>query len=549
MSTELDALLAQQDAERFAFMQLTEMDKARQQLRMRNAYTNNPWLFQTDCVFTLNQVASDHAIQPFPGYLEYLKFLTELWINEKLICCAKSRRMFCSWNFISLYLHDTIFRPGRFNAFVSKKEDDASDLIGRAEFIFKHIPEWRIPKALLPLLKNGKMSKQPPMMEFEELNSKLQGIPSGGDQLRQFTLSGILGDEAAFWDDAQAFYSASKPTLDGGGKMTLISSRSPGFFKKIVFDQLDSLDLNFRESSPVPSKQPLEGVEVWRNPRNQFISVDLHYTADPKKRGSAWRDAVKQSMPRKDFEQEYERSWSTFEGKPVYADYSKTTHLRKGKMQIAPGQPLIFGVDFGLTPAFIMTQLSGRRLLIHKEFIETDGSIEKLGTIVWNYLEQNFLSWLHGDDLIYLCVDPAGFQRAQTDARTCVDILRKLGFKNIRPGPVGWEVRRKGVEDYLTKTYGEGPGLEICEDECPILIEGFSGGYRYPEKALEVQPDMVRPIKNKYSHPHDALQYVCAGATSLRKQYGLNVAVPSYGFQSERRNDSIQKGDSKWRAN
>jgi hypothetical protein len=58
----------------------------------------------------------------------------------------------------------------------------------------------------------------------------------GADQLRQFTFSGILGDECAFWEEARKFYSASAPTIEGGGRMTLISSRSPGFFQRLCYD-------------------------------------------------------------------------------------------------------------------------------------------------------------------------------------------------------------------------------------------------------------------------------------------------------------------------
>lgn len=534
-----DSIAEQHERELFAFKALTAGEQVRQQLRMRAYYAHNPWEFLRDCVFTLDQVSQNDTIKPFPAYLEYVEFLAKLWIRERLLAIPKSRRMICSWTFISLYTHDTIFNPGRFNAFVSKKEDDSADLISRAEFIYKKIPAWRIPRALLPALKNGKMSKQPPVMEFEEIHSKLQGFPQGPDQMRQYTLSGMLFDEWAFWEEAQASYSAARPTLEGGGRLTGISSRSPGFFKKIVFDQLDAPDLTFKESPPTTAKRPLEGVEVWRNPKNRFVVVDLHYTADPKKRGEAWRTAVKESMPIRDFLMEYERSWNTFEGKPVYADYNRAIHLKPGRMLADSGQPLILGVDFGLTPAILLTQLAGRRLRVLKEFIETDGSIDKLGTLVWRYLEQNFLNWVSGDDMIYVYVDPAGFQRAQTDARTCVDILRKIGFRRILPGPVGWEQRRKAVEDYLTKTYGEGPGLEICEDGCPILTEGFGGGYHYPEKALEIEPANIRPLKNKYSHPHDALQYVAAGANQIRKQYGLNIPTPNYGFQTQHKEKDI----------
>jgi hypothetical protein len=470
-------------------------------------------------------------VKPFPSYLEYLEFLCDLWQHEKLLAIPKSRRMTCSWNFIALYTHDAMFNPGRFNGFVSKKEDDAGELVARAEFIYNKIPAWRIPRALLPKIKNGKMSKQPPLLEFEEINSKIQGFPQGADQLRQFTLSGILGDECAFWEQAQSFYSASKPTLDGGGRMTLISSRSPGFFKKIVFDQLDAQDLTFRETPPTPIKRPLEGVEVWKNPRNRFCVVDLHYTANPAKRGDGWKEAIRSSMPIRDFLMEYERSWQTFEGRPVYADFNRTLHVSTGTVRPEPGVPLLLGWDFGLTPACIIAQLVGRQLRILHEFIEDNGSISKLAPVVWQIISTRYLPWSHGDDLIYSYVDPAGFQRAQTDERTCADILRKQGFIKVLPGPVGWEPRRKAVEDYLTKTYGEGPGLLIAE-ECPILIEGFGGGYRYPDKATEIEPSQVRPLKNKYSHPHDALQYLAAGANSLRKSYGIKLPTPSYGFTS-----------------
>ncbi len=191
-------LLARHDREKHAFKMLTEPEQARFQLRMRAHYASTPWAFLRDCVYTLDQVDQLHPIKPFPSDLEYLELLTVLWLKRKLIAIPKSRRMTCSWNFISLYTHETMFNEGRFNGFVSKKEDDAGELVARSEFIYNHIPSWRIPRALLPQMKNGKMSKQPPVLEFEDINSKIQGFPQVAEQLGQFTLSGILGDECAF---------------------------------------------------------------------------------------------------------------------------------------------------------------------------------------------------------------------------------------------------------------------------------------------------------------------------------------------------------------
>jgi hypothetical protein len=541
--------LERHERERFAFEKLNPAEQARTQIRALSHYTDNPWAFLTDCTLTLDQVSQDKPIKPFPCHLEYLEFLAQLWLDERLLAVPKSRRMTCSWLFISLFTHDTIFHPGRFNGFVSKKEDDSGELVSRAEFIYQHVPEWRIPRALLPRLKNGRMSKQPPLLEFEETNSKIQGFPQGADQLRQFTFSGLFFDEWAFWDSAQAAYASAKPTLDGGGRLTGVSSRalgSQGFFKRAVFDQFDAKNLNFREIPPVTPLRPMEGVEVWKNPRNKFVVVDLHYTANPAKRGNEWREAVRLSMPARDFAMEYEKSWQTFEGKPVYDDYSRRIHVSSARVPVEPGLPLLIGWDFGLTPAAILCQLVGRQLRCLKEFIEEDGSISKLAPVVWNYLRQNFQPWFAAEGKIRNYVDPAGFQKAQTDERTCVDVMRvcgdlmrperRIGFTDILPGPVGWEARRKAVEDYLTKTYGEGPGLLIDEDGCPVLIEGFGGGYRYPDKATEIEPTDIRPLKNKYSHPHDGFQYVAAGATALHSSYGLiPIPTPTYGFQKELR--------------
>lgn len=528
----LDDILERHDRELLAFKQLNPLEQQRRQIQQLMRYKADPWSFLSDCVYTLDQVNQESPIKVYPSYLEYTHFLTKLWQREKRLVVPKSRRMICSWTFISLYAQDTFFNSGRFNAFVSKKEDDSGDLVSRAEFIYHHIPEWRIPRALLPKLKNGKMSKQPPLLEFEEIHSKIQGFPQGSDQMRQFTLSGILNDEWAFWEQAQASFSASLPTLDGGGRLTGISSRSPGFFKKIVFDQLDAPDLTFRETPPVPVQKVMEGVEVWRNPRNGFVVVDLHYTADPRKRSPEWKEAVRRSMPARDFAMEYEKSWQTFEGKPVYDDFNKNIHI--GTARAEPGLPLLLGWDFGLTPACIIAQLVGRQLRIIREFVETNGSISKLAPVVYQYLYHNYGTILSADDRLISYVDPAGFQKAQTDERTCVDVMRKCGFRKIQPGPVGWEARKKAVEDYLVKVYGEGPGLLVDEDGCPILIEGFNGGFRYPEKATEIEPTMIRPLKNKYSHPHDALQYLAHGATALARSYGIkDIPVPSYGFQQQ----------------
>lgn len=438
-----------------------------------------------------------------------------------------------SWTCIPLYLWDTIFHAGRFNGFVSKKEDDAGELISRAEFIYRHIPEWRIPKELLPKIGGkGTMTKSPPVLEFPELNSKLQGFPMGADQLRQFTLSGIFGDECAFWEDAEEFYAATKPTLDGGGRMTLVSSRAPGFFKKIVFDRIDSPDYNFPEAPAGTLRKPLEGIECWKNPVNQFFVIDLHYTANPAKRSREWLKGVSSSMPVRQFQREYEKSWQTFEGLPVFGDFDRTRHT--GETEAELGLPLLLGWDFGLTPACVIGQLVGGSLRILREITATNESLITFAPKVWQHLRTHYTQWTHTDGMLLTFIDPAGFQRSQTDARTCAGILRECGFDRISaPVPDNdFEVRKNAVERLLIRHTKTGPGLLIDSRYCPMLIEGFAGGYQYPPKAIDIEPSKLRPLKNSWSHVHDATQYLAAGAASALRKHNYDIPAPQYGFQS-----------------
>lgn len=197
-------------------------------------YATDPWEFAKDCVYTKDQVDLMSPIKRFPSEMEYLKLYFRVWQRVNLLAIPKSRRMFLSWGTITLYLWDTIFHLGRHNAFVSKKEDDADDLLKRAKFIYDNIPEDKIPKKLLP-----KCEPKYCDLSFPDIESKIQGFPQGSDQLRAFTFSGIFWDEMAFMEKAELAYAATLPTIEGGGRMTCVSTAAPSFFKKIVFDGID----------------------------------------------------------------------------------------------------------------------------------------------------------------------------------------------------------------------------------------------------------------------------------------------------------------------
>lgn len=491
-------------------------------------YAKDPWAFLSECVFTNNQIADGETIQKFPDW-DYLKLYTMLWQRHKRIAVPKSRRMLMSWTNIPLYLWKAIFHPGQLIAFVSKKEDDSHELLKRAEFVFDHIPEDRIPKSLLP--KKDTRAK-PPQLIFSDIDSKIQGFPMGADQLRQFTFSGILGDECAFWDDAQRFYKGAKPTLDGGGNMTLISSRHPSFFQRLVYDRFDDEE-TIDETITPPQLRPFndDSVIIWKNPKNKFLVVDIHYTANPNKRDHEYIQSIREEMPLRDFLSEYERNWVTFDGKSVYADYNKERHESKVPIDPRLGLPLLLGWDFGLTPACVVAQYREGRLYVLKEYVAEHQSIDKFCPLVMSDLAIRYPQWRNPRTDMRHYIDPAGLAESATDQRTCAGVMSECGLKNIFPGPIDFESRRQAVEHFLITLTKDGPALQLHPADAPFLAKGFAGGYRYPDRYAEIEPGKPRPIKDQYSHPHDAFQYLCAGALALKNsKRHAPIPIPRYSF-------------------
>ena len=512
--------------------------------RAHRAMTD-PWYFLQNCVYTLDQVDKKNPIKRFPSHLPHTRLYCEAWIRELQLVVPKSRRMQMSWENIALFLWDTMFGVGRCNIFQSKKEESSDNLVGRAEFILKHIPEDQIPKEMIP-----KWNRTYCKLEFPEIHSQILGIPQGASQLREHTASGLLFDEFAFWDADEETYSAAIVTIEGGGRCTILSSaRAGAYMEKVVFDRLDEdqVDLDGDKQKvihePPVHKFPMDGVECWKNPGNKFFVIQLHYTANPDKRSTEWKSHTKGNLSHKRWMQEYEISWESVAGKPVYPNFSKKLHTRLG-IEPEPGLPLLRGWDFGLTPACVVGQLQGRQLLIFYEFIGLNMGIKRFANeVVLPGCRNAFPAWANPFSDWLDFIDPAGLQAAQTDETTCAQHMFAAGIKRIFPGAIDWETRRSSVDEFLEGAVKKGHQFEsrflIDPQYCDTCVRGFTGGYQYAEKTLIIEPDgKIKPIKNRFSHPHDGIQYLASGAVCLVRPGSRQlkeIPPPAYDHSQVRR--------------
>jgi hypothetical protein len=104
--------------------------------------------------------------------------------------------------------------------------------------------------------------------------------------------------------------------------------------------------------------------------------------------------------------------------------------------------------------------------------------------------------------------DPAGeakFSKKGGGLTSNAELMKESGII-LKSSEQNWEARRESVETQLGRLSGGEPAL-LIDNSCIRLINGFLGGYAYPEQGTTgIYGD--KPIKNKYSHIHDALQYV-----------------------------------------
>ncbi len=198
---------------------------------------------------------------------------------------------------------------------------------------------------------------------------------------------------------------------------------------------------------------------------------------------------------------EYGRSLS---GTPVYEKtFTYDFHVSETPLKYIRGEnyPIVIGVDFGRTPAAVFKQRDprGRVLTLGEVTAENMGIETFISTRLNPFIANNFAG------ASFVCApDPAGFAKQQMNEMSLVDVLKKAGYKCVRPPTNDPERRIQAVERLLVQQL-EGKAMYLIDPSCETLIRGFRYGYRYKIKKNGELED--RPDKNSFSHVHDANQY------------------------------------------
>ena len=205
----------------------------------------DPMNFMRYCVKTRDEVDAKAPMkwapvwENEPLYKPYIEPIVRVWQSEQTIILDKARRMYISYLMLILHLHAAFTNTDRRIGIVSKKFEDSCAHLENMKLIYESIPEDVWPAATRPALR----SKEG-FIYFDAIGSVIHAIASGPDQARQYGFSYLFFDEFDFWDNQEATYGASAPTMQGGGKLTIATTHAfvdtgiESFYRRMLEDRL-----------------------------------------------------------------------------------------------------------------------------------------------------------------------------------------------------------------------------------------------------------------------------------------------------------------------
>lgn len=197
------------------------------------------------------------------------------------------------------------------------------------------------------------------------------------------------------------------------------------------------------------------------------------------------------------------------EGMPVFrGTFIRLFHVMSEPLRhvISDSNPLLIGLDAGLTPAAIIGQqsLRGTVDIVGESYVEPKDSMGMerfLKTRLLPLLQTKFAGCP-----VKVIVDPAAIHRSQPTEETVVDIIKKMRLPYVLAPTNKIDLRIGSMETMLSKQT-EGKAMFRIDASCTGLIAAMSHGYKYAaKKDGEMQE---QPLKNHpWSDIADAATYL-----------------------------------------
>lgn len=256
--------------------------------------------------------------------------------------------------------------------------------------------------------------------------------------------------------------------------------------------------------------------------------MKLHHFADPEK-NQEWLRRTKHEMadtPRQ-FEVEILMKELVLEGQPVFPNFYEPVHapliLDTKQLRPEPYSRFILGWDCGtasVQPVAVLLEITARgteRGMLVRAMMEVTSepgtSLVLFTPLVLNEVRRVFPEI--SLSAIEHAGDESGRARQGATGESAFEVMQRHGVV-CRPISNAWHRRRSSVDRLLARQAAENvPMFVVNRALCPLLLEGFLGGYRLRMSGHGSRALFGDPVKDRFSHPHDALQYAAVVAWEM----------------------------------
>ena len=349
-------------------------------------------------------------------------------IEHKLNIILKSRQLGITWLALSYASGEIIFKDGYSVVAMSKKEDDAKELIRRMEFILRHLPTWMI-REKKKVLKNHNFSG--PVWESTTLSitiyhkgkepSIFTAMNASADSGRSFTANLVILDEWAFQMFARTIWSAAYPTINRptGGKLIGLSTAKKGTLFEEIWDKAYSGE-------------------------NTFNPIFLPWDTDPR-RTQEWYEQTKKDLP-SSYMAEYpatpEEAFTAGEGQ-FFKEFRRDVHVVK-PFKIPSWWKRFCSLDYGLdmTACYWWAVSPEGILYAYRELYQSDLTLSQAAKKIISLTPKD-------EKMSYTVASPDLWNRRQETGTSGREIMNRAGLNNLRKAKHERKAGWRAVREYL----------------------------------------------------------------------------------------------------
>lgn len=201
------------------------------------------------------------------------------------------------------------------------------------------------------------------------------------------------------------------------------------------------------------------------------------------------------------------------DGSPVWPMFRPEYHVAQEVLKPVPGHEVVIGIDPGRWPGVVFGQPINDRVYVQHELLGFNESAVTFAPKVKRFLEQHYPGYSYR-----AYGDPKGFDKGQQTDDCSYDHYQHNGI-TVQPAPVAQNNIEKRVSSVAHVLDDNPSGIPrfVLSPLCRTTKIGMAGRYCLEKD----ESGELKPTKNRYSHPCNALEYFMLGLGEGRRMIGL----------------------------